>query len=182
MEVESLSLARSLLSSSAKTTILIDIGALATNIIVGESGLLRYGGQVDYGGMYLTHTFAESLGISMIRAEELKRKRRFFTGPGDRELSTLLLSFLDVIIEEVSNVRKIYEDRWGGKIETFTLTGGGATVAGIDIYLGKRLGLPACPSFCFSDIAYNPALEPVIKPLGLKLSAAVGAAKGYLVR
>lgn len=182
LEAESLSLARSLLSSNGKTIILIDIGALATNIIVGENGLLRHSSQADYGGMYLTHALAGSLGISMIRAEELKRKKRFFTGPGDRELSTLLLSFLDVIIEEVSNVRRIYEGRYGKKIDALTLTGGGAAVAGIEIYLGKQLELPAHSSFSFADIAYDPALEPVIKPLGLELSAAVGAAKGYLAR
>lgn len=162
-----------------RPTLFLDMGALATNIFVFEGDALKYSGQTSRGGLYLTHGLQESLGISMTRAEDLKRRRGLLGSAGELELSTLLLSFLDVIMEEVRNVKETYERRFGRKVEKIVLAGGGANLSGIFQYVNQQMKLPVSPCQTFLDIEYDPALEPVVKNLSNEFAVAVGVARRY---
>lgn len=166
-------------SIDRRPTLFLDIGALATNIFVFEGDALKYSGQTSRGGFYLTHGLQGSLGISMTRAEDLKRRRGLLGSSGELELSTLLLSFLDVIIEEVRNVKDTYERRFGRKVEKIVLAGGGVNLSGLFQYAGEQLRLPVSSCQTFLDIEYDPALEPVMKNLSNEFAIAVGVARRY---
>jgi len=178
-ELESLSLLRSVPQVGEGPLLILDIGALVTNMIVVYGGRVQYSSQVDYGGAYLTHGLSQSLGLGMLRAEDLKRHSGL-TGTGNEaQLSTLLPSYLDVIIEEVNNVRGVYGQRYSQKIETLALVGGGANLLGVAAYAGEQLGLHVHAPSVFFDVMYDPRLEPAVSLVGHELAAALGAAKGY---
>ena len=187
LELESLALLRAFTQSFQKTQgavdnrpmLSVDIGALSTNVVVSEGGAMRYSGQSNHGGLYLTHALQESLGISMTRAENLKRRRGLLGKEGELELSTLLLTFLDVIIEEVRKIKDVYESRFAKKVEQVVLTGGGANLSGIHEYFGEQLGLPVSRTQVFLDVEYDPGLEPVMKNLSNEFGVAVGIARRY---
>ncbi len=178
LEIESISLVRAL-PQFLRPTLIVDIGAESTTIIVTEGGVLKHSSQTDYGGIHLTQALSKSLGVSVRRAEELKRRRGLEATGGESELSTLIVPFLDVIIQEVRYAADSYERRFAKKIGGFALTGGGAELLGVEKYFGTQLGLPVVAPEIFGNVDYDEKLEPLRKNFSKNFPVAVGLAKRY---
>lgn len=178
LEIESLALVRAL-GNLDVPTLVVDIGAENTSIIVTEKGLLKHAAQADYGGIHLTQAISKSLGITVRRAEELKRRRGLLGSQGESELSTLILPFLDVIIQETRYARDFFERRYGQKVQKLMLVGGGANLLGIEKYFGNQIDLPILSPTTFSDLIYDEKLELSVKYLKNELPVAIGLAKRY---
>ena len=179
LELDGIAIARSLLVSEAEPTLLVDLGALATDIFVIRSGRILYASQTDYGGIHLTQAIARSLGITNARAEELKRRKGLIEGGADAELSTLTMPFLDVIMQEVAHTKDVAERRYGWQIKRAMLVGGGAELLGIDKYFGSQINLPVVKPNPFVHLAYPVSLEPMLLSLSKELPSAIGAAERY---
>ena len=176
LEIESLSLARIFGGRDPTPTIVVDIGSRSTNIVFLEGGQLKFNIQSDFAGASLTQALSSSLGINPIRAEELKKERGVAgTGP-NYELSTIMLPFLDVIINEVRKARYTYESQFRGapKIERIVLSGGSANLLGIDKYFAREFGMPIVKAAPFVKFEYPPAMEPLVPELNPTMSVALG--------
>ncbi len=175
LEIESLSLAR-ILGSDPTPTMIIDIGSRSTNMVFLEKGSLVWATQSDYGGSSLTQALASSLNINPIRAEELKKERGILgTGPS-HELSTIMLPFLDVILNEVRRAQFLYGQQFPStrKPERIVLAGGGANLLGIIPYVEHSFGLPTVRIAPFSRFAYPPSMEPLVPELDAMLAIGLG--------
>ena len=182
MEIEGLALARALTGQSDNAvTLVADIGAESTNIVVVQNGVLKHVAQTDYGGGYLTQALARGLGLSNSRAEELKRRRGLLGSGAEFELSTLITPFLDVIIQEVRHAQDTFERHYGKKIEKIVLAGGSAKLLGIDKYINAQVNLPVFAGTIFQGVQYPLDVEPAIKGLNSDLAVAVGLAKKYFL-
>jgi type IV pilus assembly protein PilM len=179
LELDGIALARSLLVREDEPTLLIDLGALTSNIFVIRNGRILYASQTDYGGIYLTQAIARSLGITNARAEELKRRRGLTFGGPEAELSTLTLPFLDVIIQEVNHTKSVMELRYGRKLKRAMLAGAGAELLGVEKYFGSQLDLPIVKPNPFLGVGYPLSLEPILLQLSKELPVALGAAERY---
>ena len=162
-----------------RPTLFIDIGALATNIMIAEGDAMKQSAQSAHGGLYLTHALQGSLGVSMPRAEDLKKRRGLLGQGAELELSSLLLSFLDVIIEEVRSTKKMYEARFGKQVERLAFFGGGSNLLGVEEYFAEQLQVTIASSDIFLDIQYDSALLPAIKYVSKEFAGAIGAARRY---
>lgn len=181
LEVQTQALARAaafgLPAGEPKSTLLIDIGGLATDVMVVVNGAVNEVGQSDYGGFALTQAIARSLMISPRRAEDLKRRRGISGTAGERELSTSLYPFIDVILQECRRVRMAYERRSGSQIAQCSVVGGGGNLQGIEAYVSAQLGLPhAALSMLGSKVRTPPGLEPVARELNREFATAFGLA------
>lgn len=176
LEIESLSLARIFGGADPTPTVVVDIGSRSTSIAFIEKGQLKFSSQSDFAGASLTQALAVSLGINPLRAEELKKERGVLgTGP-NYELSTIMLPFLDVIINEVKKARYNYENQFRGmaKVERVILSGGGANLLGINKYFEKELGVPVAKAASFAKFEYQSAIEPLVAELNPVMSVALG--------
>lgn len=182
LEIDGLAMTRSLLSGEFGTTLLIDLGAEASNFFLAGDGNIFYASQTDYGGIYLTQAVARSLGVSVMRAEELKRRRGLLIGGAESELSTLTQPFLDVIIQEVNHAKDVYERRYGKKVNRAMLVGGGANLLGIEQYFAKQINVPFSRPNIFQGVNYDLKLEPIIRQLNNELPVAVGLAERYFLQ
>ncbi|MFH0890916.1 MAG: type IV pilus assembly protein PilM [Candidatus Liptonbacteria bacterium] len=178
LEVEAFSLARGLVGEDKSSTVIVDIGSRSTAFVVVEGGKLKFLGHTDFAGASITQALVSSLSINPVRAEELKRERGIGgTGP-NYELSTIMIPFLDVIIEEAKRVIRSYEIQFAfaPKIERIILSGGGANLPGIDKYFRKRFELPVVKAAPFLRFEYPPAMEPMVAELDPMFSVALGLA------
>ncbi|TSA46377.1 type IV pilus assembly protein PilM [bacterium] len=182
LEIDGLSAIRALLEEKTKTTLLVDLGSETSNIFLMSDGNLFYAGQTDYGGIYLTQAIAHSLGISVMRAEELKRRRGLLTGGAESELSTLTEPFLDVIIQEVNHAKGTYEQRYGKKVDQAMLIGGGANLLGIEKYFADQITTPIVHPNIFRKVTYEVKLEPILGQLNNEFPIAIGLAERYFVQ
>ncbi len=175
LELESLSLAR-LFGNDSTPTILVDIGSRSTDIVFLESGNLVWNAQSDFGGASLTQALASSLGVNPLRAEELKKERGILgTGPS-YELSTIMLPFVDVIINEVKKADFAYRQQFPAakKAERVMLAGGGANLLGIEKYFEREFGVPAVKAASFVRFGYPQEMEPLVPELNPLMSVALG--------
>ncbi len=176
LEIESLSLARSLVGTDPTPTAIADIGSRSTTIAIVDQGGLIYASQTDFAGSSLTQAIASSLSINPVRAEELKRERGILTTGPNYELSTIMLPFLDGILSEVKRAITAYEAQLPGapKLERCIVSGGGANLLGIEKYFTSQLGFPSVKAAPFARFEYPAALEPVVPELNPDMSVALG--------
>lgn len=175
LELESLSVAR-LFAGDPVSSIIVDIGSRSTNIIFLEKGILAWGAQSDFAASSLTQAVATSLGINPIRAEELKRERGIIgTGP-NYELSSIMLPYVDAMVNEVKKAQFSYGEQFpaAAKAERVILAGGGANLLGIEKYFEQAIGLPVVKAAPFTKFEYAPEIAPFIPELNPLLTVALG--------
>lgn len=175
VESESLSLIRSLVNADLTPTLIIDIGAYSTNIVIADERFLRANRFTDLAGTSLTQAIANGLNINIRRAEELKTRRGLKATGGEYELSTLPQPFLDVIINEAVKARNEYEKKFNRRVERVILAGGGANLIGINEYVEKQINLPIITANAFLQVSYPKEIELLIRELGPEFSVAIGA-------
>jgi len=174
LEIESLSLAR-IFGNDPTPTIIVDIGSRSTNIIFLDNGKLVSSSQSDFAGASLTQSLATSLSINPLRAEELKKERGILgTGP-DKELSTIMIPFLDAIINEVKKAQFSYQAQFPSakKAERIILSGGGGNLLGAEKYFEKEFGIPTVKANPFAQFEYAPEIEPLVPELNPIMSIAL---------
>ncbi len=174
LEIEGLALTRVLIASDPTPTLILDIGSRSTNILIADKGNLKMAAQTDFAGGTLTQTISSSLNIDVRRAEDLKKQKGLLGTGGEKELSTLMLPYLDAIIQEAGRTRTKYESSYGVKLERVILSGGTALLPGIVDYVGGQLGLPTVKANPFSRIEYPENLALVVNELGPMLGVALG--------
>lgn len=175
LEIESLSAAR-IFANDVTPTILVDIGSRSTNIIFMEKGVLTWSAQSDIAAAALTQALTSSLGINPMRAEVLKKERGILgTGP-NYELSTIMMPFLDAIINEVKKETYSYRQQFpsAAQAERVVLAGGGANLSGIEKYFEKVFAIPVVKATPFSRFECPDAIAPFIPELGAPMTVALG--------
>lgn len=173
LEIESLALQRAITDASMPPTLVVDIGSRSTNIAVIDKGNLRYNYQTDMSGASITQALAGGLGVKIRRAEKLKRERGILGG-SESELSTLMMPFVDAILNEVKRAKTKYEQNFGNAVTQVILAGGGSKMPGIVPYAQEQLGLPVEIGNPFSKVHYPAPLEPIIRDLGPSFAIAIG--------
>jgi len=174
LEVESLSLARSFTINRPEDFLIFDIGAFTSTIVIAGQGTLKYSTQTDFAGNSLTQALTKGLGISVKRAETLKRQRGLSGMSGEYGLSTLMVPFIDVILNEGRKAKDVYE-QGGGKISKILLSGGGGELQGLADYVGKQFDLPTEKADALGSVTYSPDSVPLLRSVSTRLGVAIGA-------
>jgi type IV pilus assembly protein PilM len=172
LEIEALSLIRSLVNEEDKTVLVIDIGAKNSSINLVDGGYLRFSKNLNVGGDTVTTSIAQSLGVNFARAEQFKKD--FGLSVQGQQIPSVIKPILDIIKNEAAQLVSLFESK-GDRIDQILLSGAGSKLPALSGYfatLGKQV-LLANP---WSKIVYPQELKPVIEPLGLNLAVAVGLA------
>ncbi len=174
IEIETFSLARSIIGDDLGAYIIIDIGARATNIILVEKGIVRVNRNIDAGGNEITGTISDVMNISKTRAETLKKEKKDILN--NREFPVVLPT-LELIVNETKRILASYRERDKGvKIDGIILSGGSSKMPGIDEYFSRALNIKATISNPWKKVVVDKKLEPVIRSMGASFSVALGLA------
>ncbi|HUC31376.1 MAG TPA: type IV pilus assembly protein PilM [Candidatus Paceibacterota bacterium] len=175
LEIESLSIAR-IFAGDPTPTIVVDIGSRSTNIVFMEKGTLTWSAQSDIAAASLTQALATSLGINPMRAEELKKERGILGVGPNHELSTIMMPFLDAIVNEVKGATYSYRQQFStaAVAERIVLAGGGANLSGIERYFEKEFAIPVVKATPFSRFECPDAITSFIPELGAPMTVALG--------
>jgi len=173
LEVEGLSLARALTRGTQEDVLILDIGALTSTIAVAGQGLLKYLNHTDFASSSLTQALAKGLGISVKRAEALKKQRGLTGMTGEYGLSTIMMPFIDAILNEANKAKDIFE-KGGGKISKIILSGGGGCMSGLTDYVGKQFNIPTERANPWETVSYLPQFAPLFQSIAPRLTIAIG--------
>lgn len=176
LEIESFSLARSLVKDEKDLFVIIDIGGRTSSITIIDKGIIRISHSLDFCGFNLTKAISKKLNISLERSEELKRKKGIKQAEGNL-ISSSLLPVIDKLIFSVERAIHTYSS-FGTKreIKKIIFSGGGALLPGIEEYFSSKLQKKVEIGNPFANINYPPILNDIAKEMRPTFSTVAGLA------
>lgn len=176
-ELEVFSTARSTSRSNIGAVMFVDLGAATTKIAVIERGIIRTQHIINRGGQDITQSIGQALGVSVARAEELKRKTGITGTEGEeKQVSEVALLTLEHIFSEANRVLLNYERKHGKTIRGVVLTGGGTLLKGLHDFAKQRMETDVAFADPFTRTETPAFLAPVLRDAGPEFSVAIGLA------
>jgi len=137
--VESLSLARILLKSSAKQTLIMDIGSKSTNLSFFDSNdKINLALAIPIAGDHMTQVIKDTLKVEYAEAESLKNKFGFREGGGNN-VRPLILPILESILKETKEAITYYETTFNQKLDDVYIIGGSSVLPAITEVIKSNL-------------------------------------------
>lgn len=172
IEVESFSLARSLVGSDPGNFVIVDIGSRVCNIVLVEKGIIKSNRNIDAGGNDITRTIARGLNIDEERAEKMKLTGDFF-----KKETAINFAPLDAIGEEIKRVlAAYYKEEKEMRIDGIILSGGSADFKGLPEYFTSKLNIKTMVGNPLGRIEYDKRLEGKLNERKTQFSVALGLA------
>lgn len=174
-EIEIFSSIRSVVSNQSDTVMIMDIGAALTKLYIVSGGIVQATHSINIGGQDFTSSLSKSLELSMEKAEEMKREVGL-TAKDNPRIERALSFPLERIFIESRRVLEGYERQGGVTVTSVVLSGGGATLKGLEEYAQNSLGRSIVRAHPFSKVRYPAFIEPTLKDIGPSFAVALGVA------
>jgi len=142
LEIESMSLARSLIGNRKETILITDIGARTTNFNVFADNKLRLSISIDIAGNKLSRVLGEKLDINFQEAENLKKEIGLDPEQKEGKVFLILQKEIQEIIAEIKKIEDYFQNKTGKKIEKVILAGGSTALPHLTDYLAENLEKP----------------------------------------
>jgi type IV pilus assembly protein PilM len=173
-EIEFFSSLRSVLRRDLGVTMVVDVGASGTKVLIVERGILRTSHIINRGSQDITLAIARSLAIPIKQAEELKRKG----GEGAdaaaiKEIISLTTSY---ILSEVSRIIINFERKYNNPVSKVVFTGGGSLLNDFLKEAKNVLAIDVEMASPFSNVEYPAFLDQILKSAGPEFAVAIGLA------
>lgn len=176
LETEAFALVRSLVGHDKSVVMILDVGAVRTNMTMVEKGIPFLTRSVNIGGAMLTKSIAEQMGISVEEAEQVKID---LSKDEAAEVPPAVGLFLQPILNEINysvGEFRRQEEHQGAKMEKIIITGGSAHLPGMVKYLGDKLNVNVYVGDPWARVAVPEALRPVLDDIGPRFAVAIGLA------
>lgn len=190
LETESFALARALVGHNLRPAMLIDMGALVSDIVVMEKGIPVLSRSIDIGGDTITQSIMKILNVNVQRAEQFKRDfgaplsfspiyspgQKTSAAPAFSNIPRVIASILNSLVSEVRYSINLYQNQTSKKIEKVILSGGSAFLPNFTDYLSQTLSLPVFIGNPWDRVSYPAELKPALEALAPRFAVAIGLA------
>jgi len=179
LEAEVLGLKRALIKENDPPTCLVEIGYQSTNISIIDEGYVLTSVSYDIAGKDLTFGLAETLGIEIAEAENLKKT--YGLDDSKPEVSDVLVGVLALICDKVKKIIKEFEAKEGKRVTKVLLSGGTTRMNGLLNFFRVIFSeeeyfrdTQVLIGDAFYKINYYPSLEGNLRDLNSYFSIAIG--------
>ncbi|MBI3115407.1 MAG: type IV pilus assembly protein PilM [Candidatus Kerfeldbacteria bacterium] len=182
LETEAFALQRSLIGAEPNPTMIVDIGAVATDVSVVVDGIPLINRSIDAGGDTITKAIANSLSVDPERAEQFKRDFGIAsTSGGVNELPQAIDFVISSIVNEIRYVLNLYRAQEERPIEKLILAGGSAFLPQLPEYLSKTLNMKVIIGDAWARVIYPKELKVALDEIGPRFAVAIGLAMREIV-
>ncbi len=175
-EIEIFSAVRAALDHGLAPIAVADLGAGTTKFYVVERGLIRESHIINHGSQDLTLAASRALNLTVMQAEERKRKFGLTGGPEVADLTKSLELSISPLVAELSRTIAGWEQRNNQTLSGLVLTGGGSTLKGLKELMQQKVNAPIRMADPFGKTAAPAFLEKILKDAGPEFAVAVGLA------
>lgn len=175
-EIEIFSTIRSTIGRDTSATMILDVGAANTKVAIVEEGIVRSAHLINVGSQDVTMTLSRAKGISVLRAEELKREFGLPGDPSDPSVAEITRLSVERIFGEVNRILTRYQHEKRVMIARVILTGGGVLMKGILELTQKNFETNVVYGNAFEKVEAPAVLEPLLKEAGPEFAVAMGLA------
>lgn len=171
LEIEALALIRAIVGDEKQNILLIDIGAKSSHLNIIENGNLLLTRNIPVGGDTITAKIAESLKVSIARAEQFKKD---FGLNQSSLIPQTIQPVLQTIKTEAKQVMSLYQAR-GKHIDKIIIVGGTANLPGLDEFFGD-MGPKVVNGDPLAKVTYPSQVKSVLTLYATNLAVAIGLA------
>lgn len=181
LETEAFALIRALVGKDRSSIMIIDIGAMRTNISVIERGIPFLNRSISTGGEVITQMISKTLGVTKEQAENMKRDIRSMQTIGQAgDLNPILQMLMKPILDEVRYSFNLYqgqsEDGQTKRIDKIILSGGGALLPRLPEFLTQTMNVNTFLGDPWARVVYPMDLRPILDEIGPKFAVSIGCA------
>lgn len=178
LEIEPLSLVRSVVGVKEEPVLILDVGQAGSEISVVENGVVRLNRNTTAGGGALTRAISQSLGIDANRAEQFKRDFGLKPDKLEGQIPKATKPVVDTIMTEVKRSLEFYRGQPGsrGEITELIVIGGSAHLPELLPTLSKAFGLEVKIGDPWANVNYSAGLAEQLKELAPSFAVTVGLA------
>lgn len=171
-EIEIFSTIRAVVDEPIKPVLVLDIGAASTKIYVVEKGVVAFSHSFSTGSQDITRAIAVSSGVSLSRAEAVKKEEGIGSNPehGGPEL------VFSRIFSEARRVVVQFETSTKKSISSIVLTGGGGVTRSLSAYAKNVFSIDVYVSNPFMKTEAPAFMRPILEDIGPEFAVAVGLA------
>ena len=179
LETEIIASTRALVGNNpfSPTSLIIQMGATTTDCAVTSKGMIWLTRSISTGGLALTRALAQQFGFEINQAEEYKKVYGLLEDQLEGKVYEALKLIVDIIASEAKRVIQAYQSKYPqNPIKRVVLSGGGAKMPGLVIYLANTFGLEVQEADPWYLIAKDKGLEQKLAQDAPSYSVAVGLA------
>lgn len=171
-EIEIFSTIRAVVDEPVKPVLVLDIGAASTKIYVIEQGVVAFSHSISIGSQDITRAIAVSSGVSISRAETVKKEEGIGSDPehGSTEL------VFSRIFSEARRVIVQYETSNKKSVSSVVLTGGGGVTRSLSVYAKNIFSIDVNVANPFAKTEAPAFMRPILEDIGPEFAVAVGLA------
>jgi type IV pilus assembly protein PilM len=161
LELEIMAVARSLIPSNSETTMVVDLGAKATDIAVIDNGQIIFVRSLATAGEALTRAVAAGLGLDINQAEAYKKAYGADPGKLEGKMLEAITPVIEVVVAEMEKIIQFHQLEKNKKINRIILTGGTASLPEIASLMVKKLSLEIQLGDPFAQIVKDDLIKKI---------------------
>jgi len=141
LELEIMAVARSLVMPGSEVTMVVDLGARATDLAVIEKGQIIFVRSIATAGEAFTRAVASSLSLDINQAEAYKKAYGADPEKLEGKMINALMPVIEIMVAEMEKIIQFHQLEKKKEIKRVVLTGGTAGLPDIASFLAKKLNL-----------------------------------------
>lgn len=173
-EIEIFSTMRSVVDETLSPVMIMDMGAASTKLYIIERGAIRASHTVNRGAQDITSAISQSLGLSIEKAEMMKRD--LGASGNDKTLSGIITLVLDSIFAEANRTILGFEKKYNKTVGKVVLVGGGASLKGLAPLAKTAFKTETIAGNPFGKLATPAFIEKILEETGPEFAVAIGVA------
>jgi len=175
-EIEVFSTIRSLAEDSLAPVMILDIGAATSKAFIVDRRVLRESHTISRGSQDITAALTRSLGISVEKAEEMKRMVGILSSESEGDAAEVSSLVVDSLLGDAHRVALSYEKRRNRTVGRVILAGGGSALKGLPEKAAEVFGIEVVRGNAFQKVETPAFLEGTLSKIGSEFAVAVGVA------
>lgn len=179
LETELIAATRVLIGGNefAPTTLIMNMGANSTDFAIISRGMILLTRSIATGGMALTRAIAQYLNFEPLQAEEYKKTYGLSEDQLGGKIYQALKPLADIIITEAQRVVQSFQTKSPqNPVKRVVLSGGGAKLPGLVIYLANTLGMEVQEADPWASFQKDRGLETKLAENTVQYAIAAGLA------
>jgi len=177
LETPSFALQRSLAPNNPESLLILNIGAVYTNIDIINKGIPVVNKTIDIGGATITKNIVSTFNINKARAEQFKLDFGLMDkGSQTTQVKSSVEFIINSLISEIKQVMNIYQRRHNEPLKKVIISGGSSLLLGLPDYLEQNLNLKVQVGNPWQNISYPQDLEASLEKIGPRMAIAIGLA------
>lgn len=178
-EPDNLALARALVRpGTAAPHLLIDIGEVATDLVITMNGVSRLTRSIPTGSDALVRTASQNLNIDEAQAQEFVYKFGLSQDKLEGQIYQSIISVVDTLVTDIGKSIKFFESRYqDAKLERIVMTGAASALPEFPLYIANKFGVEVEIGNAWSGVSYPQERQNELMAVSNTFGVAVGLAE-----